>query len=98
MENLIKKIAVVKLTRLDIGKLPNLDDRKKTSKCHISNKNLSSNTVLKRHIEQVHEVVKPFNCDICDTKFTQKGNLESHIISVHENVKTQECKICNKKC
>ena len=95
MENLLKKIAVVKVTRLDLRKLPNLNGGKKTYKCHICNKNLSTNTVLKNHIQEVHEAMKPFYCDICGTKFAQKVNLETHIISVHENVKKHECKICN---
>ena len=60
MENLLKKIAVVKVTRLDLRKLPNLYDEKKTYKCHICNKNLSTNTVLKNHIQEVHEAMKPF--------------------------------------
>ena len=69
MDNLQKKIAVVKLTRLDFKKLSNLSDGKKTYKCHICNKDLSTNTVLKNHIQEVHEAMKPFHCDICDNKF-----------------------------
>ena len=49
---------------------------------------------LKRHIESVHEGIKPFKCNICDYETAQKGHLKKHKDSVHEGIKPYKCHIC----
>ena len=49
---------------------------------------------MKRHVESVHERIKPFKCKICDFRSAKKCNLKKHIESVHEDFK---CKICEYK-
>ena len=41
----------------------------------------------KRHIESIHEEMKPFQCDICYKNFSVKRDLKTHIESVHEGKK-----------
>ena len=65
---------------------------------------------LKKHIETVHEGIKPFKCSICDVKFANnynpqiqesqikfanKQNLKKHIETVHEGIKPFKCSICD---
>ena len=33
---------------------------------------------LKKHVESVHEGIKPFKCSICDVEFANKQNLKKH--------------------
>ena len=49
---------------------------------------------LKRHIENVHEGIKPLKCIICDYEFTKHSNLKKHIESVHEGIKPFKCNMC----
>ena len=44
---------------------------------------------LKKHIESVHEGIKPankFKCNICDYETVQNSKLKKHINSVHEGI------------
>ena len=59
--------------------------------CNSCNKSFKTNSILKQHIESVHEG-KIFKCSICLSNFTQKVNLKKHIESVHEE-KTFKCEI-----
>ena len=43
---------------------------------------------LKKHVEAVHEGIKPFKCSVCDVKFANKQNLKKHIETIHEGIKS----------
>ena len=44
---------------------------------------------LKRHIETVHERIKPFKCNFCDYKSARKANLNEHVESAHGGIKAE---------
>ena len=52
---------------------------------------------LKRHIESVHEGIKPFKCNICDFETSRKSTLKQHVESVHKGIKQFKCSICDYK-
>ena len=75
-----EKINPVTVVNIDGKK----EGKKKTVKCELCDKNLSSNFSLKIHIANVHEKEKPYECNICGAKFTQKISLNGHINAIHE--------------
>ena len=48
---------------------------------------------LNKHIEIVHEGIKPFKCSVCDVKFANKQHLKKHIETIHEEIKPFKCTI-----
>ena len=68
---------------------------------------------LKKHVEAVHEGIKPFKCSICDLKFANnynpliqewylssfvdKQNLKKHVEAVHEGIKPFKFSTCDFK-
>ena len=52
---------------------------------------------MKRHIDSVHEGIKPFKCIVCDFATAGKGNLKQHINSAHKEIKPFICHICQFK-
>ena len=53
-----------------------------------------SDSSLKKHIETVHEGIKPFKCKTCDYETAHKPHLKKHVESVHEGFKPFKCTIC----
>jgi uncharacterized Zn-finger protein len=51
----------------------------KNYKCDLCKYSFFQHTDLKKHIECVHEKIKPHKCSICKKSFGHKGNLKSHI-------------------
>jgi hypothetical protein len=67
--------------------------------CHLcSTFNASTDRDLRRHIESVHEKLRPFKCGKCKKKFTFKRTLQRHMRHVHEKIKPFECHLCELKC
>jgi hypothetical protein len=50
----------------------------KQSKCAICDKILSSKYKLQKHIDSVHNNIKPFKCEYCEFRCSQKSNLNNH--------------------
>jgi hypothetical protein len=48
---------------------------------------------LNKHLETIHEGIKPFKCSICDYKFSEKGYLKKDIKTVYERIKSHS--ICS---
>ena len=70
---------------------PEIDQKfKKSHKCDIYNKELTTNGNLKKHITDVHESTKTFMCNVCDKCFIQKAKLEQHISSIHDDIKSKQ--------
>ena len=64
-------------------------------RCSICYKEFSDKGRLKRHIEWVHEKIKPFLCKICEASFTNMQTLQNHILAVHEKKKPHKCSFCD---
>ena len=74
-----------------------IPDKNRPFRCVKCNRCFSQKVNLKRHIESVHEGIKPLKChkcDICDYKTAKKTDLKRHIESVHEGIKPYKCNIC----
>ena len=65
--------------------------------CHICGATLVSPTVLKKHLESVHEKIKNHPCDKCNQAFYSKTCLNQHIAAVHEGIKNCQCDTCGKE-
>ena len=66
-------------------------------KCSICDYKTALKPHLKRHIESVHQGIKPFKCTLCEYEGSVKLSLEKHIESVHEGIKPFKCSICDFK-
>ena len=51
---------------------------------------------LNKHINAIHEKIKPFKCDLCDYACSQKSSMNSHKKHVHEGFKFT-CDSCDKQ-
>ena len=60
------------------------EGKKKSFKCHICDKSVTTSTVLKRHIAAVHEKKRPFECHLCHERFGQKAHLITHLKGKHK--------------
>ncbi len=56
---------------------------KKKYKCDVCDYSAFEHGALRKHIECVHEIIKPHHCNICQNTFGQNGTLQEHIYSVH---------------
>ena len=63
--------------------------------CKQCDKQFTTQSILKSHIQSKHEGVK-YACDQCAYEATHQSNLKSHIQSVHEGVK-YACDQCDKQ-
>ena len=68
----------------------------KSVQCSICEQKLSSKSKLKRHINDTHLKLKPFECPSCKYKATTMIILNTHIKAMHEGVKFQ-CTFCDYK-
>ena len=65
--------------------------------CTICSQEFSStNTALKRHLQEIHQNVKRFNCAVCDYQAFRPNQLAEHNRKVHGHSKLV-CKNCNKE-
>ena len=64
--------------------------------CLLCNMTFGKSGSLNRHIQTVHEGIKPYKCDICQATFTQKTTLRDHISCIHEGKKPFHCSKCDK--
>ena len=59
-------------------------------------KSFSVLAMLKRHVDHVHENIRPHRCDVCGKGFFEAADLRSHKLVVHENIKEWHCDQCPK--
>ena len=57
--------------------------------CRVCDYKAAQKSNLKKHIESVHERIKPFKCNICEYKAGLKSDLQLHTEFVHEFVITK---------
>jgi len=51
---------------------------------------------MKRHVEEKHWNLKPFQCLQCDFATTRKNALNKHVEAIHEKIKSFGCSQCDK--
>ena len=51
---------------------------------------------MKRHLDSVHQDVRPFACHFCGHMSKSQPELSTHIAAVHEKRKPFKCEICSK--
>jgi hypothetical protein len=59
-------------------------------------KDYSSNGNLKKHIREVHDMVK-HSCNLCEFQSTQKRGLDRHIKALHSKIRDHCCETCDYK-
>ncbi len=52
---------------------------------------------MRRHIDCVHEKLRPFKCFYCDQTFARKDKLKRHVSSIHFKEKPFSCRYCDHK-
>merc|ERR1719491_1800804 len=62
--------------------------------CGFYKKLFISKSKLKRHVNAVHEKLKPFQCEQCSKSFSKNCNLELHREINHKS-KIFKCIMCN---
>ena len=67
--------------------------RTKKVECGICHKIICHKSLL-RHIELVHERIKPFQCETCASSFAEKRRLQEHIAFNHEGKTLYMCDTC----
>ena len=69
----------------------------KNHKCDLCGKAFHVPSLLKRHIESVHEGIR-HNCEFCDKSFCQLATLKVHMKTNHtEEITNYECQHCSKE-
>jgi hypothetical protein len=66
--------------------------------CDRCNFQTSRKDHLRRHIQRVHDKLKPHGCPSCDHKFFSKYHMQIHFKAIHENCKELCCPECDFKC
>ena len=49
---------------------------------------------LEKHVQAVHDKIKPFTCEVCSQKFNQKAHMTAHLDAIHLKRKLQ-CPDCD---
>ena len=63
-------------------------------KCSSCGKVFGQRDKLTRHIQCVHENLRPFSCPYCESNFNRKDKMRAHIMSVHMKEKPFVCNYC----
>ena len=64
------------------------------NKCHIFGKILRWASNMKKHIQEMHQLIRQFSCTVCGKGFSRQQNLQGHMASVHNYRKEFICSIC----
>lgn len=90
-------------SELEIKTEPQSNDKKSSNNnnnveasCEQCGTTFKFKSQIKRHILQVHTLVKPFQCDICKQTFVDKYYTRIHM-QTHSGIKPYHCRICNKQ-
>ena len=67
-----------------------------TVTCEICGKNVRKD-YIKKHVEWVHEGVKPYNCKICNKAFNREIMVKRHVQLFHDKQKNFVCHLCGKR-
>ena len=78
------------LTGQNVQEIGSEKVKPKLYECVDCNSRFSERNYLVKHIESVHEGIKPFHCDECEYKSARKSDLKKHVMAVHERRKSPE--------
>ncbi|XP_062243436.1 uncharacterized protein LOC133953522 [Platichthys flesus] len=65
--------------------------------CKICGKGFDYSFTLTKHVQMVHEKIKPFVCQLCNKSFFIKQHVEDHIRKTHTGEKPFQCDLCEKR-
>ena len=63
--------------------------------CKECNKSFRKKSILKKHIQSVHEKKKFYKCDICPKIYSTNRNLNNHKIKDHDRNTPLKCSRCD---
>jgi len=86
----LKNHSVIHLKENNIADIPNWA---KPKLCDICQKTFSDSKALKKHVQSVHSMLKPYICQICGYKSSRKANLKLHVRQ-HSGEKPYQCDEC----
>ena len=66
----------------------------KSFECEICLKRFKYWGKLKKHVDSVHEKIKPYQCDICEKRFSTNCSMVNHKTSVHAKERPFQCQLC----
>ena len=70
------------------------DLKKGEYQCNICQKNFIIQSLVTKHVKNVHEKKRYHKCELCGKAFTKAGHLKTHINSVHNGQKYYKCNSC----
>ena len=85
------------------GDIPSLEKHvrivhgEKTHKCTLCSDMFPSTIQLKSHMENCHDMSRPFHCSKCSKTFNLKELLEHHVARAHEMRNCETCPHCSKQ-
>ena len=65
----------------------------KIFQCDLCNYVSARKDNLKKHVQSVHEKLKPYNCRQCGKAFSMKQHCKEHEESIHDGI-THSCDFC----
>ena len=68
-----------------------------SNKCPICGKILRYVSNMKKHIEDMHQMIRRFRCSFCGKGFSRRQNLQGHMSTVHNCNKEHKCLDCGKE-
>lgn len=66
----------------------------KREQCSICGQSFSTQLNLRRHIQTIHEGLKPYACPICQKQFTSQHYVKTHMTH-HKGERKFKCKFCD---
>jgi KRAB domain-containing zinc finger protein len=105
-----KEINTLKVNAKTTRINSNISASNYSHKCHLCTNSFQYNTVLVAHLQNVHNIVRPFQCEYCNTSYQTKTGLRLHQTKHHTKSTTKmnlkkhhisesyqlECNICHK--
>ncbi|XP_055542770.1 uncharacterized protein LOC129728358 [Wyeomyia smithii] len=67
----------------------------KLYKCQECDRMFATATILRRHIDVVHQKVRKYQCEFCQKAFAYQHKYKEHV-NMHKGIKTRQCRYCAK--
>lgn len=63
--------------------------------CQECDRKFATATILKNHVEVIHQKLRKFHCDQCPKTFAYQHKLKEHM-NVHRGIRDRKCRFCGK--